>query len=64
MTTQKVSLIPKYSGIPSSSFWFEVNSLANESDREWIYLMGCHLQDFESRVLQALKIAQQREVGE
>jgi hypothetical protein len=46
----------RYSGDGNSSrqFWGRVNNLDYEKDGKWIYIMGCMLQDLESRVLRAL----------
>lgn len=46
---------PHYSGRASSAFWRKVNQ--RDDERHVLYLMGCALQDIESRMLQALASA-------
>lgn len=48
---------PRYSGTKSVEFWRRVRSIEDRREADFLYLMGCHLQDFESRVLQALEAA-------
>jgi hypothetical protein len=48
---------PKYSGKLSQPFWEAVNKLPR-SENAVVYSLGCALQDLESRVLTALRNAQ------
>ena len=48
-----------YSGDGSRQFWLRVNALKGK-DGKYLYLLGCCLQDLESRALHALEDAERK----
>jgi hypothetical protein len=51
----------RYSGARSVAFWERVNTLKDRRMREFVYWQGVCLQDFESRVLQSLEMAEEEQ---
>ena len=51
----------RYSGKKSKAFWKRVNAIKDPRQNEFVYFMGCCLQDLEGRTLQALERAEEGE---
>jgi len=65
--SKKAKLNRHYSGNHSKRFWSRVNAINHAAYKDGAYLLGCSLQDLESRVLQFLENAEAilaaREIG-
>jgi len=53
-----VKLKPQYSGKQSEKFWKTVNSIPLNEGGEAAYMLGCALQDLETRVLTYIAFVQ------
>lgn len=53
MASSRKATRPAYSGRGSTKFWARINAL-RDPHREYLYTMGCNLQDAEVRLLRLL----------